>query len=370
MPKSDTSIDKVFFGTTIVLVVIGLLMFGSASLSVLLREQGTFYSILVNQLLYAIVGLIIAYCIGNFLDYRLLRKYALTLFIGSLVLTLCVFLPVIGFSHGGAHRWINLGFTTFQPGELLKLSGVIYFAAWLSMYRSKIHTFTYGLIPLLCVTGISGIVFLLEPDTDTFVSLVLACVGMYVVAGCRWRDIGILTLLGTGLIGVLALVRPYIRARLIDFFVHTNGGDLLGQSYQVNQSLIAIGSGQFWGRGFGQSIQKFGFLPESISDSIFAVIGEETGFVGASFLILIFILLALRGLKIANKSTDAFGGLLTFGIVILILSQAFMNIGAMLGLMPLSGLALTFISHGGTALLMALIEVGIILSVSKRGMSA
>jgi len=162
---------------------------------------------------------------------------------------------------------------------------------------------------------------------------------------------------------VVAFTRPYIRDRLVTFINPTR--NLQGSSYQLNQSLIAIGSGQMFGRGFGQSVQKFNFLPEPIGDSIFAVMAEEFGFVGSTLLIFLYIFFTFRGMRIAMNSPDAFGGLLAFGIVILIVTQSFFNIGAMVGLLPISGIPLLFFSHGGTALFMTLAEVGIVLNISR-----
>jgi len=161
----------------------------------------------------------------------------------------------------------------------------------------------------------------------------------------------------------LAFTRPYIMQRITTFF--NPQADALGASYQIQQSLIAVGSGGIFGRGFGQSVQKFTYLPEPVGDSIFAVAAEEFGFVGSVFLLLIFVLFAMRGLKIASRTTNVFGRLVVVGIVIMIVFQAFVNIGAMLGVIPLSGITLPFVSHGGTSLFITLFEVGIILSISR-----
>jgi cell division protein FtsW len=188
---------------------------------------------------------------------------------------------------------------------------------------------------------------------------------MFIVAGGRWRDVLILFIIGVIAMGFLVTARPYLQDR-IEVFLNPEEADIRGSGYQINQSLIAIGSGGLTGRGFGQSVQKFGRLPEPIGDSIFAVAGEEFGFIGASFLIILFVAFALRGLRVALRSPDSFGGLLALGIVILITSQSFINIASMLALFPLSGTTLVFVSQGGTALLIALAEVGILLSISRH----
>jgi cell division protein FtsW len=191
----------------------------------------------------------------------------------------------------------------------------------------------------------------------------MAGLAIFVSAGGKWRYVGLMVLAGIIGIAFLAYTRPYLRERIQTFI--TPYANPQGSSYQIQQSLIAIGSGGLFGRGFGQSVQKFNFLPEPIGDSIFAVAAEEFGFVGAVILITVFVFFATRGLKIASRVSDPFGRLVVVGIVIMIISQAFVNIGAMLGVIPLSGITLPFVSHGGSSLFITLLEVGIILSISK-----
>ena len=241
---------------------------------------------------------------------------------------------------------------------------IIYLAAWMSREKEKSATFQRGFIPFIILSGITAILLLAQPDTDTLAISLFAGLAIFLTGGGKWKHILIV-----GLIGILGLVmivftRPYVMSRIKTFI--NPSANSQGSGYQIQQSLIAIGSGGFTGRGFGQSIQKFNFLPEPIGDSIFAVASEEFGFVGASLLIFFFIFFAFRGLKIAANTPDAFGRLLSIGIVILIVSQAFVNIAAMVGVLPLSGITLPFVSHGGTALFMTLAEVGIVLNISKH----
>jgi cell division protein FtsW len=193
--------------------------------------------------------------------------------------------------------------------------------------------------------------------------IVFSGMAIFLVAGGRWKYILVVIATAILAIGALALVRPYVMQRITTFLNPSDNAQ--GSGYQIQQSLIAIGSGGLFGRGFGQSIQKFNFLPEPIGDSIFAVEAEEFGFIGAVILILLYVLSSIRGLKIASRVHDQFGRLLVVGIVIMIVAQAFVNIGAMLGVLPLSGITLPFVSHGGTSLFITLLEVGIILSISK-----
>jgi cell division protein FtsW len=211
---------------------------------------------------------------------------------------------------------------------------------------------------------IVGVILLIQPDTGSLLVIGLAAVAMFIAAGARWLHILGIAGIGASGLAVLAYMRPYIRERLLTFLSTTS--DPLGAGYQIKQSLIAIGSGKWFGRGVGQSIQKFDFVPEPVGDSIFAIFAEEWGFVGVIALIGLFIAFALRGYKIAADQSDTFGQLLVVGLITLIAAQSFVNISAMIGLMPLTGLPLIFVSHGGTALFTALASVGIVLNVSRH----
>lgn len=357
------AMDRVLLGLILLLVTGGFLIFSSASLGLLAREGARFSGVALNQLLFGIIGGLIAFTITSNIHFRFWRKYAFYFFIAALILTLGVFVPGLGFEHGGAKRWIHLGSFSFQPGELLKIAFIIYLATWLSGMQKFTHTFTKGTLPFLGILGITGIVMLLQPDTDTFAIMALAGGAMFVTAGGRWRDMLVLAFLGIAMIAMLAFMRPYIMDRLMTFA--NPAADPQGGGYQIQQSLIAVGSGGFSGRGFGQSIQKFEYLPEPIGDSIFAVFSEEFGFIGSTILVMLFTFFAFRGYKIAALVPDLFGSLLVVGFMTIVVAQAFLNMAAMLGIAPLSGLPLPFISHGGTALLATLGAMGIVLNVSK-----
>lgn len=346
-----------------ILVAGGFMIFSSASLGLMARDGATFASVAFSQFTFGVIGGSIALFITSNIHYRHWRQYAFYIFIFTLIATLSVFIPGLGMTHAGATRWIDLGITTLQPSELLKIGFVIYLATWFSGVHDRIGNMKYGLVPFAGFTGLVAVAMLLQPDTDTF--LIMACSGMamFMVAGAKWRDIGIIVLSGIVLLALLAMARPYLLERVLTF---TNPeADPQGSGYQIQQSLIAVGSGGFAGRGFGQSIQKFEYLPEPIGDSIFAVYAEEFGFLGSIVLIVALTFLSFRGYKIATQSADMFGTLLVVGFITLIIGQSFLNIGAMLGIAPLSGLPLPFISHGGTSLLATLTALGIVLNVSK-----
>lgn len=358
-----TSIDRTLLILTIILVVLGFFIFSSASLGLLSRDGAKFSSIAMNQLLFGVLGGSIALFITSTIHYRVWRQYAFYIFIAAIVLTLGVFVPGLSFEHGGARRWIQLGSFSFQPAEILRVAFVIYMATWLSGMKKSVSSFTHGTLPFLGLLGSIGILLLLQPDTDTFLIIAAASVAIFITAGGKIRDVLLMIVAGVVLITVLALVRPYIKERIMTFVDPSR--DQQGAGYQINQSLIAIGSGSVFGRGYGQSIQKFEYLPEPIGDSIFAVYAEEFGFIGSLLLILLFTIFTFRGFRIATRAPDLFGMLLVVGLASLIIAQTFLNIGAMLGLAPLSGLPLPFISHGGTALFVTLASVGIMLNVSK-----
>ena len=359
----NKKVDNFFLGTIIALVVIGFFVFISASLGVLAKNESEFYAILFNQLVLGFgIGLVGMFFTSR-INYKFWRKYSFYIFLGSIILTLLVFVPKLGFSHGGARRWIGIGPISFQPAEFLKFGFIIYFASWLSWARAKVQSFRFGILPLIILLATIALILFKQPDTKSFILIMVAGVSMLFLSGVPWKYIfGFIGLAILGL-GALIFFKPYLLDR-VQTFVEPNR-DPQGSSYQLQQSLIAIGSGGITGRGFGQSIQKFSYLPEPQGDSIFAVIGEEFGFIGSTLVILLYIVFALRGLRIANRSPDLFSRLLTTGIVILITTQAFLNIASITGVFPLTGVPLPFISHGGTSLAIALIAVGIVLNISK-----
>jgi cell division protein FtsW len=361
--KKYFEFDKTLFGLTVILVVVGLFVFLSASFSAF-GNIDKFKGILFNQLVLGLGGGLVLFFVMLRIPYEFFRKHALWFFLLGLVLLALVFVPHIGFAHGGARRWLSIGPLSFQPVEFAKYATVIYIAAWLSVIKQNVKTFAQGLLPFLIILGLVGGLLLLQPDTDSFLIIVAACLFMYFISGAKWRDIGIMVLLGIVGFGGLLLVRPYLLDRIKVFMDPSH--DSLGASYQVQQQLIAVGSGKFSGRGFGQSIQKFKYLPEPLGDSIFSVVGEEFGFIGSVVIILIYLLFFFRGLWVASRVKDVFGKLVIIGIVSLIVFQSYLNIASAIAVFPLGGLPLIFMSHGGTALALALGAMGLVLNISKK----
>ncbi|MBL4644305.1 MAG: FtsW/RodA/SpoVE family cell cycle protein [Candidatus Pacebacteria bacterium] len=356
-------IDRPLLIITGMLVVSGFFLFSSASLGLLAREGVHFSSLVFSQLVLGIgFGTISLFLISR-IHYRFLKQYSLYLFILSAILTLLVFIPFIGFSSGGATRWIFLGPLSIQPAEILKIGTILYLATYLSNMRAHLDKFKTGIIAFVLILAVPAVILLLQPDTSTLVVIAAAAVGMFFVAGARWRDIGILILIGIIALGSLIAVRPYVLDRITTFI--NPAADQLGSGYQIKQSLIAVGSGKIAGRGFGQSVQKFGYLPEPTGDSVFAVAAEEFGFLGAVAILALFVALVIRSFWVAVRAPDYFGGIVVVGLTLLIVTQALINIASMLGVIPLTGLPLPFISHGGTAMLVTLASMGVILNVSK-----
>lgn len=356
--------DRLFFFLVLMLALLGFAIFSSATLGLLARETS---SVAKDILIQAGLGFglgLLAFFIARALPLAFIRRWSPYAYLITLGLTALVFVPGIGFHAGGATRWIDLGFTTVQPAEFLKIGFVLLLAAWLAPRARQLTDLRKGLLPFIAILALPTFLLLAQPNTSTALLLIGTGTVMYFVAGGPLRDFGLLALIVLIGLGALLLVRPYTLERVKTFIDPSSHA--LGSGYQIQQSLIAIGSGGLFGRGFGQSVVKFNYLPEPDGDSVFAVYAEEMGFMGALALLALFTLLAARGIVIAGDSRDLFGGLLAFGFSFLIILQAFINIAAMLSIIPLTGLPLPFISHGGTALVALFIMCGLILNVASR----
>ena len=364
MKKERNSVDYIFLTISFVVIFAGILAFFSASLGVLARNKSIFYSTILSQTVLGLIGGLIAMYFFSRIETKFLRKYATIILIGSIFLTALVFAPHLGFSHGGARRWISIFGISFQPVEILKVAYVIYLSAWLSWAKKRVESPLYGILPMIIILAIIAGVLLLQPDTKSLILMAGTGISLLFLSGTPWKHLLMLFVITVSVFLILAFKVPYLTQRVATFM--NPASDPSGSSYQLQQSLIAIGSGQITGRGYGQSIQKFSYLPEPQGDSIFAVIGEEMGFVGSVVIVLLYVLFAMRGFWIARRSPDAFSGLLASGLVILITLQSFMNIASITGLFPLTGVPLVFMSQGGTSLLISLAIVGIILGISRE----
>lgn len=362
--RRGAHIDRTLALLIAALVVGGALVFASAAFGLLARGATHMSSVVFSHLVLGVGLGLIALMIGLSIDHRFWRTYAPHLFVLATVATALVFVPGLGFSHGGGTRWLHIGGFSVQPSEGLKIAAVIAAAAYFSYIKTKVTSFAYGFGGFLAILALPVAILLLQPDTGTLGIIAVSVAAVFFAAGASWKQILASLMIGLVALAMLATFRPYVRDRITTFFNPSENQQ--AQSYQLRQSLIAIGSGGLAGRGFGQGIQKFTYLPEPMGDSIFAVAAEELGFIGSSIIVLLFLAFALRGYRVATHAPDLFGSLLAVGIATYLAAEAFINIGAMLGAFPLTGVPLTFISQGGTAMLVSLGSAGILLSISKR----
>ena len=350
-------IDLPLFLAVFTTCLLGLVFIFEASSVSAFRDFGDKYHYLKDQSQWLFLGLTLMFFF-SFFDYHRLYPLALPLIFITIILLLAVFLPGLGLKALGAHRWLDFRAFTLQPAEAAKLALVIYLSAWFS---SKERERLFAFVTLCSL--IVGLV-IAEPDLGTGIVICVLAVILYFLSGAPWWHFG---LLAPGIFGgilALAVVSPYRLRRLVTFF--NPGNDPLGASYHIRQVLLAFGSGGFWGLGLGKSRQKFEYLPEAMTDSIFAIIGEEIGFIGAILVIALFVFILWRGIKIALLAPDRFGQLLAYGISFWISTQAIINLGSMVALLPLTGVPLPFVSYGGSNLVVTLTGVGILLNISKQ----
>ncbi len=321
------------------------------------------YYFLKHQLIFGLLPGVVGCLVAMRVPYDKFRAFSPHMLALSLLLLTLVFIPGLSADFGTSKSWISLGSLSFQPSELVKLTFLIYLAAWLEKRaRHEIKTLAEGLLPFLTVLAVIATLLILQPDTGTLAIIVLTAVVVYFMAGAPLHHLFGLVFVGTGAFALLIKFSPY-RANRVLTFLHPEL-DPLGVGYHINQAMLAIGSGGIFGRGYGHSLQKFQYLPEVAGDSIFAVMAEELGFVLVSAFILGYVLYIFRGFYIAERAPDAFGRYLLIGIMTWFGFQAFVNIGAMVGLMPITGVPLPFVSYGGTALAVSLTAAGIVLNVS------
>jgi len=360
-----SSFDHPLLFSVFLLLGIGLVMVASAGVAYgnLRFEDGSFF--FKRQLFGVAVGLVALFVFQR-IPYRFWRKVAIPMFFGAMGLLVLVLIPGVGTTAYGAARWIQLGpIPPFQPSEMMKLALSVYFAAWFSGKASLRKTdFQEGVVPFLFMLGIIAFLIMKQPDTGTLGILCVIAMAMFFAAGARLSHMGLLVGSGLGGLAVLVMLAPYRMKRFTVFLDPDH--DPSGAGYQIRQALIALGSGGVFGVGLGHSRQKFLYLPEPMTDSIFAVLGEELGLIGCVTVVSLFLFFAYRGFRIARNAPDEFGRLLAVGIVSWIVFQAFINIFAISGLMPLTGVPLPFISYGGTSLAAILGAVGILLNISKR----
>jgi cell division protein FtsW len=361
--KSGHAPDMFFLAVVVTLLVFGLAMLASASSDLGKTQFNNSYYYLEHQVLFGLSLGLIGAAVGYFIPYEKFKKVAFPLLIISIICLVLVFTK-FGSTINSTNRWLRFGPLSFQPAELMKLTYIIYLAAWLSNMKIKrVTDLQSGFMPFLLVSGLIAILLLLQPATSTVFILLASGLTIYFVSGAPVKYIaGIIAIAIVG-VGSLILITPYRLARITGYLHQSSNTQ--GQNYQVNQALIAIGSGGTTGQGYGQSATKASYLPDPIDDSIFAVVAEELGFVGAGALIALFCLFTFRLYWLARKTGDRFGRLLLIGFGTVIALQAFVNMASISGVIPLTGVPLPFVSYGGTALAVFLTMSGVALNVSR-----
>ncbi len=357
--------DYVFLGYAAAIILFGLLLLSSAGVAVGLDRFDDAYFFIKRQLLFGFLPGLVAFFIASKIRYDIWKQWSLPIFILSIILLILVFIPAVGSTNNTfAKSWLTFGAFTFQPIEAAKLALIIYISGILSTMGDKLREGAQGFISVFAIGLLPIALVALQPDTGGMFILGSIIVLLLFFARAKLMHLVIVFLLGILAFGVMIVSAPY-RAERFMTFLHPEL-DPQGQGYQINQAFLAIGSGGWFGLGLGHSRQKFQYLPEVQSDSIFAVAGEELGFVVIIGFLIVYTLFMLRGFKIAREAPDEFGRLLVLGIMSWFVVQTFMNVGAMVGIMPLTGVPLPFVSHGGTALMIGMAALGIVANVSKR----
>lgn len=347
------------------LTLFGLVMLSSAGAAVGWEKFHDSYYHVKHQLLFGFLPGVVLFVIFSRLDYYRLKSLAFPALVASIILLVLVFIPGIGAQWGTSKSWINILGFSLQPSEVVKLTFLIYLVSWLSAKEERhLRDLQSGFMPFMFVLMIITALLVFQPDTGTMIIIVSTSLFIYFVAGGRWAHLAWLSAAGMGALWLLIKMSPY-RAQRLTTFLHPEL-DPQGIGYHINQALLAVGSGGFFGRGFGHSRQKFAYLPEVAGDSIFAVIAEELGFVLSAALVFVFILLIYRGFRLAQNCRDPFGRLLVIGIISWFAIQAFLNIGGVIGILPMTGVPLPFVSYGGTAMMASLAAAGILVNISKQ----
>lgn len=354
--NKETKIDIPILVTTLILVILGLIIVYDASVVQAFKDYSDKYYYIKQQLIWVVLGFLALFFCSAF-NYQNYKKLSFWLFLISFGLLVAVFIPGLGVSTGGAHRWLKIGtLASIQPTEIIKLTTILFLS---SIFSSKPNIKVFGAIVVL----VSFIIGFLQKDLGSSVVFFLSALTIYIASGASLKYFSIFA--PASIIGFVFFVlsSTYRKQRILAFLDPFS--DPQGYSYHISQVLIALGSGGLFGLGIGQSRQKFEYIPEVTTDSIFAIVGEEFGFLGAIFLIALIFYLVYRGFKISENIDDRFGKLLAFGLSSWLGVQAIVNLAAMVSLIPLTGVPLPFISYGGSALMVNLVAVGILLNISK-----
>ena len=363
MMETKGQYDRILLTAVMLLLAVGVVMVYSSSSAVALTSYNDSSYFMRRQIMWAIIGLLFMMAAMR-VDHGLLadKRAVLLLLVVTFVLLAATFVPGIGRTVNGARRWISAWGLTFQPAELMKFTLVAYMSSYLSTRQELIGTFKSGLAPVFVVSGAFLGMTLLQPDFGTVMVMVAVMFCMLFAGGASLAHLGGIVLAGLPLVYVAVANKAYRLKRVTSFL--NPWDDPLGAGHQIIQSFLAFGSGGVFGRGLGEGRQKFMFLPERHSDFIYAVIGEELGLIGAVVVLLLFSVILWRGIRIALR-TDGFSKMLAMGLTVLICSQALINMAVVTGIMPTKGIALPLVSYGGSALVVTLASVGVLLNISK-----
>lgn len=355
-----TSLIIIFF----VLVVFGLIMIASVTSIIGYTNFQDNYYYLKHQLLFGLLPGLFLFFLCSKIDYKFWQKKALLIFIISLVFLLLVFIPGLGVEYNNAKSWLIIAGASIQPAEIAKLALIIYLATWFAKSKEHIKSFSHGLLPFLVFLGLVAILIALQPDIGTLLVVVTIAATMYYIAGADFKHLLSFFIACGGVLASLIISAPYRFNRILAFLNPEVGGQTI--SYHINQALLAVGSGGIFGLGFGKSRQKFAYLPEISGDSIFAIIAEELGFIVCVLFIILLIYFITQIIKNSSEQKDEFAKLFSIGLSAWIGWQSIFNIGAMLGILPLTGVPLPFISYGGTSLMILMASFGILVNMNKK----
>lgn len=357
LKRQKMRIDVVLLATVVFLCLFGLLMIFDASVVAAIRDFGDKYYFLRSQSMWLGLGIVLLLIMSR-INYHFFFVYSDFFLLGIIFLLIAVFVPGVGIRALGANRWVNFGFFILQPAELTKLIMIIYLSSLLTSSKKQ------KLLPFFILIAFIVGLIVLQPDLGTAIIVLAISAGLYFLSGAPLLHFGLLIPAAIAAIGTLAVLAPYRLQRVVTFF--NPDIDPLGMSYHIRQILLALGSGGIMGLGIGNSRQKFEYLPEANTDSIFAIVGEELGFIGAFLLIVCFLFLIARCFAIAKRAPDEFGRLVASGISVWIAVQVGINLSAMVALLPLTGVPLPFISYGGSNLVVTLVALGILLNISRQ----
>lgn len=361
--KKSGQFDYLLLFSVLGLLAIGTVVVFSASATIAYQTTGTPYYYFERQLMWAVLGLIVL-AIASRYNYWNYQKWALPVFIISVLLLGAVLIPHVGIEINGARRWLGAGSLQVQPSELAKIGMIFLFARLFTLHQEQLGDFWRGVVPHLGLAVVVFALVLAEPDLGTTMVIAGTFFVMLFVAGARMRHLGVLFASALPALGIVIAVEPYRLDRIVAFtdpWKHP-----LGEGFHTIQALLALGSGGVLGLGLGYSRQALGYLPESFTDFVFAVLGEELGLLGTIAVVLLFLIVAWRGYRIAMRAPDLFSSLVATGFTTMIALQAAINIGVVTATLPVTGITLPFISYGGSSLVLSLAGVGVLLNISRH----